>query len=409
LTDKMTILVFLDWYLPGHRAGGPIRSIAALVEALGDQFNFRIVTLDRDLGDKVAYSGVQVNQWQRVGKAEVFYASPHHLTFRFLRELLEDPRHDRIYMNSCYSVRFTLKPMLLLFLRLVPRKTVIVAPRGQFSPGALQIKWFKKFVFLQLVKWTRFYSNCVMQASSALEARHIRDVFDDIRISIASVPTVFVATDMLIHQTASLAVPDPRQDKEAGSLRILFLSRVSKMKNLDYALKCLHGLKGRVTFDIVGPAEDAAYWKACQAIIATLPSNVTVNYLGCVKHELVHQTMADHDVFFLPTRGENFGHVIIEALVAGLPVVISDQTPWSGLEALGVGWALPLAVPEGFTRALQTCVDLDAAAFQVRSSEAMAYGKGIADSDAILEQNLNLFTLSTAEHKGRLAPKGREA
>ena len=55
--------------------------------------------------------------------------------------------------------------------------------------------------------------------------------------------------------------------------------------------------------------------------------------------------MAANDLFFLPTRGENFGHVIAEALSVGTPVLISDQTPWRKLAAVGLGHDLPLAVP----------------------------------------------------------------
>ena len=44
------ILSFAGHYLPGYKAGGPIRSIANMVDQLGDEFDFRIVAGDRDLG-----------------------------------------------------------------------------------------------------------------------------------------------------------------------------------------------------------------------------------------------------------------------------------------------------------------------------------------------------------------------
>jgi glycosyltransferase involved in cell wall biosynthesis len=45
----------------------------------------------------------------------------------------------------------------------------------------------------------------------------------------------------------------------------------------------------------------------------------------------------------LPTYNENFGYVILEALLAGCPVILSDQPPWRDLEARQVGWTIPLA------------------------------------------------------------------
>ena len=46
--EKKKILVFIDWYLPGFRAGGPIRSCANLISHLSDEFDFNIVTTDTD-------------------------------------------------------------------------------------------------------------------------------------------------------------------------------------------------------------------------------------------------------------------------------------------------------------------------------------------------------------------------
>ena len=50
---------------------------------------------------------------------------------------------------------------------------------------------------------------------------------------------------------------------------------------------------------------------------------------------------------------ENYGHSIVEALLCGTPVLISDSTPWRGLEAEGVGWDLPIADEAAFVRALR--------------------------------------------------------
>ena len=52
MPKKIRILIFIDWFLPAYKAGGPIRSIANLVDNLHADFDFYIVTGDRDLGDK---------------------------------------------------------------------------------------------------------------------------------------------------------------------------------------------------------------------------------------------------------------------------------------------------------------------------------------------------------------------
>lgn len=114
------------------------------------------------------------------------------------------------------------------------------------------------------------------------------------------------------------------------------------MKNLDWALGLLAEVQARVHFTIYGPLEDAQYWTRCKDLIGRLPANVRAEYRGEVPPEDVVKTIAKHHVFFLPSRGENFGHVVHEALAAGVPVLLSDRTPWRNLADLGIGWDLPL-------------------------------------------------------------------
>jgi glycosyltransferase involved in cell wall biosynthesis len=163
------------------------------------------------------------------------------------------------------------------------------------------------------------------------------------------------------------------------------------MKNLDGALKMLNGLKGKVEFNIYGPMEDKSYWAECQKIISSLPENIEVKYCGSITHDKVGAVMSEHDIFFLPTLGENFGHVILEVLCAGCPVLISDQTPWQDLEDKGVGWDLPLSKPEMFQEVLQRCVEMNNDEYVKWSERALGYGLGVTKDDGVVEQNRELF------------------
>ncbi len=68
-------------------------------------------------------------------------------------------------------------------------------------------------------------------------------------------------------------------------------------------------------------------------------------------------------LFFLPTHGENFGHAIAEAFAAGVPVLISDTTPWRDLRSSGVGWDLSLDEPQCFVEAIEMCANMDSDAY----------------------------------------------
>ncbi len=72
---KRRLLVFLQHYLPGSLSGGPVRSVANMVQHLGDDVDFMVACMDRDLGQAEQYPGIEVDTWQRVGKGRVIYLS----------------------------------------------------------------------------------------------------------------------------------------------------------------------------------------------------------------------------------------------------------------------------------------------------------------------------------------------
>ncbi len=117
--SRITVLAAVEYYLPGFKGGGPVRSLSNLVERLGADFRFKIVTRDRDVGDNTPYPDIISDAWQRVGQAEVFYGSSGRFSLAGWRELLASTEYDVLYLNSFFSPRFTLEPLLLRKLRLV--------------------------------------------------------------------------------------------------------------------------------------------------------------------------------------------------------------------------------------------------------------------------------------------------
>lgn len=381
---KPTIVTFVDYYLPGYKAGGPIRTISSVVDKLGDEFQFKIVTRDRDLGDTKPYPEISVNAWNKVGKAEIFYMSPDKRSLGDFRILLGCTRYDVLYFNSFFSPDFTIKPLLLRKLRLILEKPFIVAPRGEFSPGAFGLQTLKKQVYIAVAKFLKIYCNVHWQASSAHEKE---DIFKRFK---KNLPVVSVTPNLLLF-TLALHQEEGRKDKIPEALDVIFLSRISRMKNLDGALDILAGLKEKIRFDIYGPIEDRAYWAQCLKRISLLPGNIVVKYCGCITHDQVGDTLMRYDLFFLPTLGENFGHVILEALCAGCPVLISDRTPWRGMKEKGAGWDLPLDKPEAFRDVLRECCNMTNGDYIMWSARARALGLEVTRSDEAVKKTRELF------------------
>ena len=386
---RRIILTFVGSYLPGYKAGGPVRSIANMVERLGDEFDFRIVTADRDMSDTEAYPNVAADAWNRVGNANVYYASPGGRSMWRIAQLMRETPHDIAYVNSFFDPVFTLRPLLARALGLAPRRPMVIAPRGEFSEGAVALKGWKKRPYIALSRVLGLYDGLTWHASSDLEADDIRREMGSTNRGASVARTIGIAPDLVL----------PVEDEDlhapvraaSGPLSIAFLSRIARKKNLDFAIRVLSGVTVPVELSVYGVIEDESYWQQCQDLVRSLGSNIVVRYGGAVPHDLVGETLAAHDLFFFPTRGENYGHVIHEALAAGLPVLLSDQTPWKGLEAAGVGWDLPLCEPLAFAAAIERHARLSAEDRKVFRSRARAYAVAVsADEDAIAA-NVSLF------------------
>ena len=340
------VLIFIRYYLPGYKSGGPLRSISNIVEHLGDEFDFKIVTQDRDAADRAPYKNIVINQWQQVGKAQVFYVTPKQTSLAFFQKIIKNTPFDVLYLNSFFCFTFTAKPLIIRFLNKTFSQPVILAPRGEFSSAALGLKQIKKKVYLAFSSALNLYQGIVWQASSELER-------DDIeRQTLITPKGVHIAMD-LPTRINNYSVPGVNTTVASARLRILFLSRISPMKNLDYALNVLRKTKVNIIFDIYGPVDDAKYWRICQSLIRTMPRHVEVNYHGSVAHESVPFVFSQYDLFFFPTRGENYGHVIAESLAAGTPVLISNRTVWINLAKERFGWECPLENEWAFLQCIE--------------------------------------------------------
>lgn len=383
---RPVILVFVNLYLPGFHGGGPVRSIANLVEALGDEFDFRIVTADRDINDKSAYPGIAIGAWNRVGKARVYYADKHALGWFALRRLLRETPYDLVYLNSYFHATFSLKPLLLRWLHQTAHVPLVIAPRGEFSPGAIAIKSWRKHLFIALAHCAGWYRGARWQASTS-------DEIQDIHRVTGAPQTAILEARNLVATSGSppkLSRPAPAQN-QAGRLRVCFLSRISEKKNLDFALRVLAQASTPIDFDIYGPTDDQAYWSRCQTLIAALPANVSARYGGAVRPEQVRATIAAYDILFVPTKGENFGHVFIEAWSAGVPVLISDCTPWRDLHDKRLGWDLPLAAPDAFVQALASANAMSAEETSAVRQSCVAFASTLAGDTEAIAANRQLF------------------
>ncbi len=383
--NKQIILTFIGNYLPGYKAGGILRVLVNTVDYLCDEFEFKIITNDRDLGDKKPFDNIQVNNWQQVGNAEVYYLSPESNTLKSLSHIIKNTPHNVLYLNSFFDP-FTIKTLLIRKLFRITSKPIILAPWGEFGWASFKQKLLKKIIFIILARIIGLYQNVMWRASSELEKQDI------IKIMNINPNDIKIIYDLPIKNKLDV-LPDlnlsPPQDY--NGLKIVFLSRISREKNLDYALKVLQKVTARVLFDLYGPAENINYWNDCQELINQLPGNIQVNYKGSVNPNQVVNIFSNYDLFLFPSGGEAYGHVIAECLIAGTPVLISTETPWRDLQIDGLGWDIDLKHIDSFVEIIEKLAlkSIDERIKMRDIIKTKIVGRLL--DPAVLESNRNLF------------------
>ncbi len=384
--NKLIVLTFVGNYLPGYKAGGIVRTIVNTVDHLCSEFEFRIVTRDRDLGDDRPYAGIKQRQWQQVGNAMVNYLPPQSCTRKEIFNLMARTPHQVFWLNSFFDP-LTIKVLLNIRLGALPYEPVIVAPRGEFAWASLKQKYPKKFVFIQVARLLGLYRKVTWHASSEPEALDIIKVMKIPRNAIRVMDDFPIK--VIPEGAPDLTVQSPHN---CESLKVVFLSRIAREKNLDYAVRVLSKVNAKVVFDIYGPAPDATYWKECQNLIARLPANVTVNYLGSVSPDQVVHIFSRYDLFLFPTGGEAYGHVIAECLTAGTPVLTSTDTGWRNLQADGLGWDIDLAHENSFVAVIENMAVMSADKRLEKRSIVKAKVMERLLNPAVLDAHRQLFT-----------------
>jgi glycosyltransferase involved in cell wall biosynthesis len=399
---KRKVFVLCDYFFPGYRAGGPIKSLRNLIEALSSEFVFYVFTRDRDIGEGSSYSQrglVSDGVWTDVGLAKVFYASPSLFSLTLIRELRRG-QYDLVYLNSFFSPWQTVRYLVYRRLGIIRKGPVLLAPRGEFADGALGLKKLKKKLYLAIGCRILLPKSLLIywHASTGYEAKDIGKIkFLHGKImragncmcvapDIASVPGRDKSSSFTSGGDGAVTVT-----KKPGQLRVVFLSRICEVKNLSLALKIVSSLSCEVVFDIYGPVEDQGYWDLCQQQITKAPANIRIEYRGFVLPDAVPSTLAAYHVFLLPTMGENYGHVIVEALMCGRPVIISNTTPWRDLAEHNAGADCDLEDDRTFVAALNRYANMGPEAFIESSLCARRYAEMKCKTDEVIAANREML------------------
>ncbi len=373
-----TVFISIDWFHPAFKAGGPIQSIANLVNRYGAaEVNFRIFCSNADL-DGTINEGVVFDEWCNYNShTQVWYASKKRQSISVLKREMNKTRADVMFVIGIYSWHFNLAPLLFGRARIK-----IISVRGMLHPGALSQKPLKKKIYLAIWKLAGIHRRYCFHATDAQEQDYIQQVF-------GKQATVLIAGNypgVLPFQQVVKKTP--------GELRMVSIALISPMKNIALVLEALATCKQQVMYDIYGPVKDEGYWQQCLIKIGVMPANITVRCQGVLAPAKIASTLSDYHVFILPSRSENFGHAIYEALSAGRPVITSHHTPFNGLYEQRAGRNITAEnIPE-ISRAIAFFGDMDSTSFEKWSKGANEYSKKCIDPSQLKMQYDRLFGIN---------------
>ncbi len=381
---RKKILIFSEYYLPGYKSGGGMRTIVNIVASLKDRFDFYVVTKDHDgPSDKTPYKDVKYDEWNQLAGTKVFYLHKKQIGFSKILELIRDVEPDIIYSNSYFS---NINRYLLLLNKLnkFKQQSYLISPCGELSAGCMKNGFYKKKIFTFLTRIFRFHENIYWKASSEIEKNEIK------KINIEP-DKIFIAADLISNEIRNNGGFTSKPEKKAGSVRFVFLSRFNRKKNFKFFIKNLKNISGEVFVDIYGPIDDEKYWNECAREIENLPDNIKIEKKGAVPHSKVREILANYHFFVLPTMDENFGHVFIEALSAGCPLIISNNTPWVELEKDKIGWVIPLEKESEWRNIIQKCVDINEYEFRELSKNSKNFVHQWLNENNLEAHTIELF------------------
>jgi glycosyltransferase involved in cell wall biosynthesis len=255
----------------------------------------------------------------------------------------------------------------------------IISPKGELYPGALASKALKKMLWLNLFKCFHF-KKLKFHVTSTNEREIIKNFFPASIIDLA--------------RDIPLLKKDFKNDKFAGSksFKIVFISRIDPKKNLIFIPEILSHITTPMEIDIWGEISDELYFKECIKEFSKLSSNISWKYKGSLTFDQSSIKFHEYDLFIFPTKGENFGYVILESLQCGCPVLLSkDTTPWADLEEYNVGYNIPLSDKTLWIKRLSEYYNLDPTERKYISKRCSEYVKSKINLPEIEIENQNIF------------------
>jgi glycosyltransferase involved in cell wall biosynthesis len=307
----MKILHVVPSYKPAYVYGGTIESIARLCEALANAGqDVKVFTTTANGAEELEVvpnseydiDGVKVVYFKRIFK-DPFYLSP----ALWKRLYNECRQYDVVHIHSWWNMIV----MVAAFICRKQKVRVVLSPHGMFSEYILNNSK-KRLKQLSISLFGKsLLKACTFHATSSLEFAECRQFVPGWKGCM--IPNIVWLPKLTIC-------------KQANSVfTIIFLSRIHRKKGIELLMQAISGMQIKPLLKLAGSGEEK-YIQQLKQEAKTLGIHENIEWLGWQGRDEKFTAMMHADLFALTSYNENFGNVVIEALHAGTPVLISNTT-----------------------------------------------------------------------------------
>jgi glycosyltransferase involved in cell wall biosynthesis len=339
--------------------GGPVASVTSLCRALAQGHDVCLLTGDGPLHPDVRRLEGSVRlRVERLGPYKLAHWSPHFAAACREEAARADVVHDHgVWLHTNWASAAAARDA---------RRPLVRSPRGMLSPWALSRSRLRKRLLWSL-RESRLIDGATVHATSGLEERELRALGVT-----APIAVIGNGVDTEGEYSASRIEAAYKLVEGQGRKRVVFLARLHPKKGLDLLQQAWAALPRDAAVDLVvaGDADKAS----TNALTSWTKTQLgpPARYIGSVEGQEKLRLLSGAFVLVLPSRSENYGMAVAEALAAGTPVITTTATPWTDLDGRGCGWTIEPTLP-ALAAALQRALTIDDNAHAAMRQNARRY------------------------------------
>lgn len=311
------------------RYGGLSAVVPQLASAIAASTNFRVGLAAFCADDEVcsfsAYPDLGVTRWP-MGRLDWLR---HRSLTRSFRDLLGDA--DGIHIHGLWEQSTTVAAHAARALR----KPYVLSAHGMLESWALKNKRVKKAIYASLTERQNVNGAACLHALTQAEAADYRRFGS--RCPIAVIPNGVTVPQHIDPEPFFWTFPSLR-----GKRIVLFLGRIHFKKGLDILIEAWATLAKKwpeAHLVLAGPDFEATRANI-EVLISERGLDERVLFTGMLRDEIKWSALAAAQCYILPSYSEGLSVSTLEAMGAGLPVIVTQQCNLPEVAKFEAGWVI---------------------------------------------------------------------